>query len=69
MTGWLRRRTGPGLIVEAINNRKSTVMSSTMCACGDMQPTAHPGSGNLFVRHVNARTGEQCVGLPVGRQP
>lgn len=41
------------------------VMSSTMCSCGDLMPAAELGSDNLFVPHVDARTGERCRGLPI----
>lgn len=39
------------------------VMMSTMCRCGDMQRLADESSGNLFVPHVDSRTGEACLGL------
>lgn len=40
-------------------------MMSTMCTCGDMQQMAESGY-NLFVPHVNRKTGESCPGFKLG---
>lgn len=62
-TGW--HASGFGLIESPLIGSGPMVMMSTMCSCGDMQPIADPGTGNLFVSHVNAKTGEPCRGLPL----
>lgn len=38
-------------------------MMSTMCTCGDNQLMAEQPSENVFVEHLNRKTGEPCPGL------
>jgi len=40
------------------------IFMSTMCTCGDMQQMADSGY-NLFVAHINRKTGQPCKGFPL----
>ena len=59
------RRVGDGLMLPWSDRTPSGMScSSTMCSCGEMQVVAFAG-GNVFVPHLNPRTGELCRGMPM----
>lgn len=50
---------------ERIRQNRAVYVTSTMCVCGDNQETALLGSDNLFVPHLDGKTGQPCPGMPV----